>query len=66
MFGNSATAEALFGIQSLRLDEKWLFDLEQVVYFFVKGQEVDLDALDANSVAAMLNVFENFRDEKLN
>lgn len=46
MFDNSATAEALFGTQSLRIDEKWLFDLEQIVYFFVKGQAVDPDAVE--------------------
>ena len=65
MFDNSATAEALFGTQSLRIDEKWLFDLEQIVYFFVKGQPVDPDGVELDTVLSMINVFEKFREDKM-
>ena len=66
MFENSATAEALFGAQSLRIDEKWLSELSQVVYFFIEGQSINLDSFTMETKNSMLNVFDKFKDERLN
>ena len=66
MFDNSAAAEALFGTQSLKLDERWLSELASVVNFLIKGERLNFNSLSEDTKASLLNVFEKFKEDKLN
>ena len=66
MFENSAAAEAIFGTQSLKLDEKWLSELASVVNFLIKGECLNFNSLSEDTKNSLLNVFEKFKEDKLN